>query len=182
MQSEKIEFTFKLGLINIYSPIPIKIMLNDQLINELNLGPNSNSINFIADMIDGEKYTLAFKVEEISRPSRIIINNLNVCWLDNNRTLNPAWRAPSSNEIWDYADSTATKRHQHIVRKVQNIDLDYFVAGNPGYLKRFAYFENADGNVTAFNNLERPFAITEPGSFKFDFTTPISYWLLQRLA
>ena len=181
MQTENIEFTFKLGLVNIYNPIPVKILLNEQIINELSLGSNSNSINFIANLVDGTDYTLTFMIEEITRPSKIILNNLNVCWLDNNRMLKPGWRPPSPNEVWNYADPEATKKQQAIVRRAQNIDLDYFVAGYHGLLKKFGRFEGIDGSTMLFNRLERPFGITEPGSFKIDFPAPISYWLYRNL-
>ena len=181
MQSENIEFTFKLGLVNIYTPVPVKIMLNDQVINELSLGPTSNSINFIANLEDCANYTLSFCVEEISKPSRVIINNINVCWQDNNRTLSPAWRPPSPNEVWNYADPDATRKQQNIVRKAQNVDLDYFITNYPGFIKKFGRFESVTGNTFYFKGLERPYAITEAGSFRIDFTTPISYWLYSNL-
>jgi hypothetical protein len=182
MQSEKFEFTFKLGLVNIYNPVPVKIIVNDQIINELNLGPTSNSINFIVEFVDGNNYTLSFKIEDINKPSRVIINNLNISWLDNNRTLSPAWRPPSPNEVWNYADVNATSKQQNIVRKAQNIDFDYFIPGGyPGFLRKFGRFEGQNGTTIQFNKLERPFNIVEPGSFKIDFTTPISCWLYRNL-
>jgi hypothetical protein len=180
MQNNKCEFTFKLGLINLYEPIPVRIMLNDVVINELSLGATSNSINFIAETVGQQNYCLKFQVLKISKPSRIVINNLNVGWppIDG---FKPAWRPTSPNEIWNYADADATKKQEDLVRKTQNIDFDYFTSGRPAYLKKFGRFESVTGSVFTFNKLERPFNIVEAGTFKIDFTSPIAYWLYQHM-
>ena len=181
MQSESIVFTFKLGLINIYNPVPVQLTLNDVVINELELTGNSNSINYTVSLEDNKKYCLGFKVLSINKPSRINLNNLNLKWVDDNRQFTPGWRASSLNEVWNYTDPDATKKQEQLVQRTQNIDLDYFMGPVPGYLKKFGTFEFVSGETIKFSNLERPYTITTPGTFKLNFTSPISYWLYQNL-
>lgn len=181
MQAENIIFTFKLGLINIHTPIPVQILLNDTVLHELKLGPTSNSINFVAGLENNQNYSLSFRVLEINRPSRINLSNVNISWQDNNRFLNTGWRAQSPNEVWNYTDPTATDEYNRIVNRAKNVNLDYFIGNKPGYLKKFGRFESKAGSVFTFNKLEKPFTIVEPGAFKIDFTSPINYWLYRHL-
>ena len=184
MQSEKIEFTFKLGLINLYHPVPVEFSLNDTTVHNLSLGANSNSISFITQLEDNQAYCLKFQVPALDKPAKIVINNINVNWpidTESSRYLRPGWRAESPNEVWNYTDPDAGRRQELLVKRTQNIDLDYFIGPQASYIKKFGRFESASGEITYFSNLNKPFAITAPGAFKLDFTSPISYWLYRNL-
>jgi hypothetical protein len=184
MQSEKVEFTFKLGLINLYNPVAVQFLLNDTTVHNLSLSGNSNSVSFIAQLEDNQDYCLKLQILALSKPTRIVINNININWpvdADSSRYLRPGWRAESPNEVWNYTDPDAQKNQELLIKRTQNVDLDYFIGRKPGYIKKFGRFEPTGGETTYFSNLNKPFAVTAPGTFKLNFTAPISYWLYRNL-
>jgi hypothetical protein len=184
MQDEEIEFTFRLGIVAVYNPLPVQFLLNDTVVREVSLDTNSGIVKFSSKLKERQGYCLKLQVLELPRQAAIYINNINISWpidLHSHRYFNPAYRSRSPNELWHYSDADAGRKNEMYAKNSQNIDLDYVVNNVPGYLKKFGRFESTSGEIVNFSNQNKPFRIGCPGTFKIDFTSPISYWLYKNL-
>jgi len=184
MPTEKIEFTFKLGLPNITSPVPVQFLLNDSIVHSTLIKFDSNIIKFTVPLEERQAYCLKFQLLELPEFTRIIINNIGVNWVfdqDSRNYFKPGWRAESPNEVWHYTDPNAGKVQEIRIKESLGIDMDYFVGKLPGHIKKFGKFEKVTGEIVSFSNINKPYNITVPGTFKMDFTSPISYWLYENL-
>jgi hypothetical protein len=184
MPGENIEFTFRFILAGVYKPVPVKFSLNDLVVHETSLINTSNRVGFVATLEDNQSYCLKFQILELQQFTRITIANINIKWLSDpaaKRYYNPGWRATSPNEVWHHTDITAGEKNDMYMKNSQNIDLDYFMGGNPSYIRKFGRFEADNGEVTDSSNLANMFNLMTPGTFKIDFTAPISHWLYKNL-
>ena len=185
MPCENIEFTFRFILAGVYKPVPVRFLLNDLVVHETSIIHTSNRVGFVVNLEDRQSYCLKFQILEIPKFTRITIANINVKWVENptaKRYFNPGWRATSPNEVWHHTDITAGEKHDMYMRNSQNIDLDYFFIGKaPSYIRKFGRFESDNGEVIDSSNLANTFNLMVPGTFKIDFTAPISYWLYKNL-
>jgi len=184
MPADKIEFTFKLGLPHVPQPTPVQFVFNDTIVHDTLLKFDSNIISFVATLEYNQPYCLKFQLLELPKPYRVMINNIGIRWIvdeDYRNYFKPGWRSESPNEIWNYTDPTATETQNRQLLQSSSIDLDYMVNKYPGYIKKFGRFEALNGQVVQFSTLNKPYSIVNPGTFKMDFTSPISYWLYKNL-
>ena len=184
MPIDKIEFTFKLGLPHVPSPTPVQFLFNDTIVHDTLLKFDSNIISFVANLEYQKSYCLKFQLLELPKTYRVMINNIGIRWVidqDSRNYFKPGWRSASPNEIWNYTDPDATDIQNQQVLQSMGIELDYMVGKYPGFIKKFGRFEPVNGEVVSFSNINKPYNITVPGTFKIDFTSPISYWLYENL-
>lgn len=186
MQAEQIDFTFMLTAIGVVQPIKVNVTVNDIVVASGEISKSGGQQFVARTTLEPGTVKLAFNVPDEFK-GLLRIDNVRVVWIADNSSLNSSWvsREEVDNEIWNYNDPAADAEFEKIVNgpATKFIAMDYMTDGTtPSFLRNYAYVQTKD-TIVKIKDMENknPYTFTCPGSFVIPITSPVAYWLMERL-
>lgn len=183
MLTEKIDFTFIITTYGIVDYIPIDILINDTVVHSEKLTNNGRRLITVSTTLTQGPAHISLAVTE-NKKGALRIENVKVAWIADNSGMNSAWIVRADNEVWNYNDPGAEAAFDRILNgpHTKVITLDYATDETvPSYLRNYAYIVDNDGSQIQLRTLKGPYVFTESGKFVIPMTSPVSYWLMERL-
>lgn len=183
MPTEQIDFTFILTTYGIVDYIPVSVLLNGTVIHSEQLTSNGRQLVTVRTTLQQGPTHIAISVTE-NKPGAARLENVKVAWIADNSGLNSAWINRADNEVWNYNDAETEAAFERIVNgpNTKVISLDYNTDDTvPSYLRNYAIVVNKNGQRVQSRSRKGQHVFNEPGSFIIPMTSPISYWLMERL-
>ncbi len=183
MQSEKITFEYFLFITNASEPPVVSVSLNDVVIAEQRIPRIGRfKLDVTTEIVPGPA-KLALNIIE-TKGGSIRVENISLKWED--EELNSSWinkDHEDENTHWSYKDRAAEAMYNEAAADgARSITLDYETEMVPSFLRNYAAVE-VDGKVSSLRGayMQGPYVFRSPGSFILDMTSPVPYWLLERL-
>lgn len=181
MQSEQINFTYILGVSALTTPVAVTASVNGVQIVAGNITKNGSfellvETNLVPGVVD-----LVLDVGD-TNTAIVTVNTIKMQWVKENSNINPAWtnREAGPGEVWNYgmpdsAWSAGINASHH-----GTIMLDYVTEGRGSYLRNYAIVSTI-GEQFNLKDKIGPFSFKESGQFCLKMSSPLSYWLMERL-
>lgn len=187
MQAEQIDFTFLLFVSGVVDAMPFTVTVNDTVIESGELARNGrHSITAHASLIQGPA-NVSFNIVE-KRKGSVRLENIKLAWINDNSGVNSAWinSEDTPNTVWCYDDAESVAQFEKIANgsHTRVISLDYVTDESAtSYLRNYGVSVDSEGNVTQMKDANNgaPHIFIGTGSFILPMTSPVSYWLMERL-
>jgi hypothetical protein len=183
MQSEKITFEYFLFITNASEPPVVSVSLNDVVIAEQRIPRMGRfKLDVTTEIVPGPA-KLALNIID-AKGGSIRVENISLKWED--EELNSSWINKDHDDEhthWSYKDPTAeTMYNEAASNGARSITLDYETETVPSFLRNYATVI-VDGKASSIRSayMQGPHVFKGPGSFILDMTSPVPYWLLERL-
>ena len=181
MQSEQINFTYILGVSALTTPVTVTASVNGAQVAVGNITKNGR-FEFLVrtDLATG----IADLILDVGDTNKAIItvNAIKMQWVKENSNINPVWtnREAGPGEIWNYGMPESVWSAEINASYHGTVILDYEVEGRKSYLRNYATV--LTGNKQ-FNLKDKPgpFSFKDSGQFCLKMSSPLSYWLMERL-
>jgi hypothetical protein len=182
MQSETIKFVYILHASNVNVPVQVEATLNGTVIDTAIITSNGK-FEFVVQMeLKSRDAKITLSLGQLSGSS-ITVNSIKLTWTKDNSSLDPLWfTKPAEHEIWNYNEPGIDKiiAEAKADPKANTILLDYTTDGRRSFLTNYAVVET-NGDQFNLQNKPWPYTFKAPGSFTLPMSSPVSYWLMERL-
>jgi hypothetical protein len=183
MQTEQIDFTFILTTYGVVDYIPVAVLVNGEVLHSEHLTSNGRQLVTVRATLNQGPAHIAISVTE-NKPGAARLENVKVAWIADNSGLNSAWINRANNEIWNYDDAETEAAFERMANgpNTKVITLDYNTDDTvPSYLRNYAIVVDQAGQRVLSRSRKGQHVFNEAGSFIIPMTSPISYWLMERL-
>jgi hypothetical protein len=183
MLSEQVNFTYILHASFVNEPIAVTASINEVPIATANITKNGKFEFLVNCDLEQGPANLSLHVAQ-TKNSTVTVSAVRLTWVNENSSTDAAWtgREPGPNEIWNYNDpdteqvlsaDNANPKHKTII-------LDYETDGRKSFLRNYGIVKT---NNQEFNlrELLGPYTFKTAGKFSIPMTSPVSYWLMERL-
>lgn len=183
MQSEKITFEYFLFINNASEPPEVSVTLNDAVIATSRIPRIGRfKLDVTTEIVPGPA-KLSLNIVD-AKGGAIRVENISLKWEE--EELNSGWinrDHEDENTHWSYKDRAADIMFAETASDgARSLTLDYETDSVPSFLRNYATVE-VDGKVSSLRGayMQGPYVFKAPGSFILDMTSPVPYWLLERL-
>lgn len=183
MPSEQINFTFILTAYGITDYIPVDILVNNNVVHSENISVNGRKTISTTISLEQGPANVSIAVTENQHGS-VRVENIKVAWVNDSTSVNSSWTMQNDNEIWCYNDPDTVNAFNRIVNGTgaKVIALDYVTDETvPSYIRNYAFAEDEAGNRIELKTLKGQYVFNKKGRLTLPMTSPISYWLMERL-
>lgn len=183
MQYEQINFTYILTASAVTVPISVIATVNETPVSSFKIVRNGR-FEFVVET--NLKSGLANLVLHVGNTdcATVTVNAIKMQWVKENSNINPAWtsREAGPGEIWNYnmpASAAAWSAETNVAHH-GTIVLDYETDNRKSFLRNYA---TVCTNNQQFDLKDKtgPYTFKTAGTFALQMTSPLSYWLMQRL-
>lgn len=183
MQSEKVTFEYFLFITNASDNPEVSVSLNDVVV-ATSRTPRAGRFKFDVTIdINAGPAKVALHINSL-KGGAIRVENISLKWED--EELNSGWinrDHEDENTHWSYKDRAADLMFAETASDgARTLTLDYETDSVPSFLRSYATVE-VNGKVSTLRGayMQGPYIFKEPGRFILDMTSPLPYWLLERL-
>ena len=182
MQSEKINFTYILFASGLTNPVVVSALVNDLQIASATIVKNGRFEFVVESQFESGPANLSLKVHDTSN-ALISVTAIKMQWLQENSNINPNWtnREAGPNEIWDYnmpeSDLWTAGKNASFHGTIM---LEYETDRRKSFLRSYAKVAIGDQQFDLRNKTGQ-YTFREAGTFTLPMTSPVSYWLMERL-
>jgi hypothetical protein len=183
MLSEQVDFTYILHAAFVSDPVTVTARINDVPVASATITKNGKFEFVVESDLSQGAAALALHIAQTGN-STVTVSAVRLTWVNENSSTDASWtgREPGPNEIWNYNDPStevvlaaeaANPKHKTIL-------LDYETDGRKSFLRNYAIV-NVNNREFNLRDQTGPYTFKTAGEFFIPMTSPVSYWLMERL-
>jgi hypothetical protein len=183
MLFEQINFVYILHAALVSEPITVTAHINDVQVASATIAKNGKFEFVVESNLSQGAANLTLHIAQTGN-STVTVSAVRLTWVNENSSTDASWtgREPGPNEIWNYSDpdtelvltaEAANPKHKTIM-------LDYETDGRKSFLRNYAivHINNQEFDL---RDKSGPYTFKTVGKFSIPMTSPVSYWLMERL-
>ena len=183
MQSEQINFTYILNTAAVNEPIAITATVNGNTVATDTITKNGRFEFLVPTDLPFGNVNLDLHIGKTNN-AIVTVALVKMQWLKENSNINPSWtgREPGPGEIWHYGAPPGTYSWSAEINAAHHgtIMLEYETDGRKSFLRNYAEVSINDQRFN-LRGESGPYTFRQAGKFTIPMTSPVSYWLMERL-
>lgn len=183
MLSEQVNFTYILHASFVSEPIAITASINEVQVATATITKNGKFEFLVECNLEQGAANLSLQVAQTGNSS-VTVGAIRLTWVNENSSTDASWtgREPGPYEIWNYndPDTELILSADNANPKHKTIMLDYETDGRKSFLRNYAIVKTNDQHFN-LRDKSGPYTFKTTGKFTIPMTSPVSYWLMERL-